>query len=316
MRLFPPLRPEVLALVVTVFTSTALAEPAPTAKEASAAAVTKFPTARTSGIAYGVDDGDLVLSDSATGKSLRLHPLAAAVYALADGSKSFEEIRAGAQAATGFGVDLPTVYAVLDALADANLLVARATPPGSADLGTFVASDGTLGYGLVAATAQRGASAPDLGRAKTQEQSRKSLDREGRLKESDAKSKDLPIREASEQSTKAQVSLRETTRSESARKSAASESMRKQAFEGIAPEVETARVSAESAAKKESALRKTHAEKQLGARASESAARKQEESAKAVDGRQREEAAKRVDARNRESDTKRLDVSQGAAQRK
>jgi hypothetical protein len=157
MRRFPPLRPEVLALLAATMASPAWAgDPASAAKGAAQTepakpgAPQRFLGDKSS---IAIQGGDLVIHDSSTLTMLRLHPIAAAVFLLADGQKPLAAIRSEAETSTGLPVDEATLFAVLDALADAKLLSARVTPPGSGDLSSFVLSDGTLGSALVEAGA-------------------------------------------------------------------------------------------------------------------------------------------------------------------
>lgn len=143
------LRPELLALVSALF----LAAPAASADEAASAVApaSPLPTAKTADSTFAVDGEALVIT---TGKrTVRLHPIAAAIFALSDGKRSIDAIRKGAEEASGYPIDEATVFAALDALADAKLLVARVTPPGAeSDLDLVVVADGTDVKDLVAPT--------------------------------------------------------------------------------------------------------------------------------------------------------------------
>jgi hypothetical protein len=188
MRRFPPLRPEVLALLAATMASPAWAgDPASAAKGAAQTepakpgAPQRFLGDKSS---IAIQGGDLVIHDSSTLTMLRLHPIAAAVFLLADGQKPLAAIRSEAETSTGLPVDEATLFAVLDALADAKLLSARVTPPGSGDLSSFVLSDGTLGSALVEAGAAQPEAKLKLPEAKAKESAAKDIRRSLRLHES------------------------------------------------------------------------------------------------------------------------------------
>lgn len=258
MRRFPALRPELLALVTMTFASPAFAEPTPAKSPSSTEpAKTAGAQARTSGLTFGIEGGDLVLSDSSTLKIFRLHPLAAAVYALADGQRSFEAIRTDAEAASGYPLDQATLFAVLDALADANLLMARVTPPGTTELDAFVVVDGTLGTALVEPRTTKGTGVADLATAKRQEQAAKALERPNRVREAAYKSADDRLVKASEEGVKARGAVTEARRKEGSRKN--SEEYEKQAFKTKASDDQAlvvTRARSEQLAKSESTMRK------------------------------------------------------------
>jgi hypothetical protein len=202
MRRFPPLRPEVLALLAATMASPAWAgDPASAAKGAAQTepakpgAPQRFLGDKSS---IAIQGGDLVIHDSSTLTMLRLHPIAAAVFLLADGQKPLAAIRSEAETSTGLPVDEATLFAVLDALADAKLLSARVTPPGSGDLSSFVLSDGTLGSALVEAGAAQPEAKLKLPEAKAKESAnmaREDLKKvQERLRDREAKAK--VVREA------------------------------------------------------------------------------------------------------------------------
>ena len=96
MRRFPPLRPEVLALLaVTLATPAFAGEPAGAAKGAAQTEPAKPGAPRRllgDSSAVTIHGGDFVIFDSATVTMLRLHPIAAAVFLLADGQKPLAAI--------------------------------------------------------------------------------------------------------------------------------------------------------------------------------------------------------------------------------
>ncbi len=257
MRRFPALRPELLALVTLAFASPAFADaPATKSPAGTEPARGTVPQARTTGVTFGIDGGSLVLSDAASSKTFRLHPIAAAVYVLADGQRSLEAIRAAAEASSGFPLDEAGLFAVLDALADANLLVGRVTPPGSADFGSFVASDGTLGTALLEPTTTKGSPEPSLAAARKSEEVRKAQLRPERVRESDAKRNDPQLKRAAEETYKARASEAKTRREVLG---ASSEASHKQAGRGTPTMQDTviaaAKLRSEQLAKSESKLR-------------------------------------------------------------
>jgi hypothetical protein len=194
MRRFPPLRPEVLALLAATLASPAFAgDPAAATKGAPQTEPAK-PGAPLRKLgensSLSVQGGDLMFQDNSTLTMYRLHPVAAAVFLLADGQKSLAALRTEAEASSGLPVDEATLFAVLDALADANLLASRVTPPGSSDLASFVLVDGTIGNALVetgkgsTAQAARKLKLPD---AKVQESAAKQIRRPMRVIEANQK---------------------------------------------------------------------------------------------------------------------------------
>jgi hypothetical protein len=146
------MRPQLLALVSALF----LASPAAVAQQPPTdAKATALPSARTEGLSFSVDGDQLLLKDESSGKISRLHPIAAAVFALSDGKTSPAGIQGKLADLTGYTGTDELVFAALDALADAGLLKARVTPPGTAPLDLVVTPDGLLGSSLVtAATAE------------------------------------------------------------------------------------------------------------------------------------------------------------------
>jgi hypothetical protein len=289
MRLFPPLRPELVAMVLVALAGPASAEPAP-AKPGAAAPAKATAARKTQGITYAVDGDALFLTDARAQKTYRLHPLAAAVYALADGQKPLAAIRAEAEQSSGLPVDDDTLYAVLDALADADLLVARVTPPGSSDLGSFVAIDGTPGPALVALAPAK-AGTLGLAEARVSEEKEKVVRRPGRKLEAEKKRADASLMKSQEERVKARdLSLRERV-GESANKEASQKSARPidAALEKRAGDT---RLRAEQLAKSESQLRmRSEAE----AKKADVSRMRSEEEAKV------KKPAERDDARNKES---------------
>jgi hypothetical protein len=89
------------------------------------------PTVRRDGVIAMQVAGETILQDDSGRELARLSPLGAAVFLAADGSLSVAGIAERASAALGAGVEVEAVWAALDALADVDLLEARATPPGS-----------------------------------------------------------------------------------------------------------------------------------------------------------------------------------------
>jgi len=254
MRVFPALRPELVALLVVSLASPALAEGNPPSPAANAPP--RAPTAerRTQGIGYAVDGDRFVLTDSRAQKTFRLHPIAAAVYALADGQKPLSAIRAEAEAASGMTTDEETLFAALDALADAGLLVARVTPPGSVELGSFVAVDGTTGAGLVAATTEKGRAVAGLAEARESEQKEKSALRVDRARESKMKSEDVAVQRSHEARKKA-MNAQTQARADEQRNKEANQKVSRPLEKKLTDELASAGVRAESAVKSESSLR-------------------------------------------------------------
>lgn len=239
-------------MVLVALAGPARAEPAP-AKPGAAAPAKTTAERKTQGITYAVDGDALLLTDARAQKTYRLHPLAAAVYALADGQKPLAAIRAEAEQSSGLPLDDDALYAVLDALADADLLVARVTPPGSSDIGSYVAIDGTPGPALVAlAPAKAGALA--LAEARASEEKEKVTRRPGRKLEADKKRADASLMKAQEERVKArEVSLRERV-GESANKEA-SKKVSRPIDAALEKRAGDARLRAEQLAKSESSLR-------------------------------------------------------------
>lgn len=279
-------------MVLVALAGPASAEPAP-AKPGAAAPAKATAARKTQGITYAVDGDALFLTDARAQKTYRLHPLAAAVYALADGQKPLAAIRAEAEQSSGLPVDDDTLYAVLDALADADLLVARVTPPGSSDLGSFVAIDGTPGPALVALAPAK-AGTLGLAEARVSEEKEKVVRRPGRKLEAEKKRADASLMKSQEERVKARdLSLRERV-GESANKEASQKSARPidAALEKRAGDT---RLRAEQLAKSESQLRmRSEAE----AKKADVSRMRSEEEAKV------KKPAERDDARNKESATK------------
>lgn len=280
MRSFPALRPAVIALVTLAFASPAFADTPAGQGTAAEPAKSAVPQARTSGVTFGIEGGSLVLADSSTTKIFRLHPLAAAVYGLADGQRSLEAIRAGAEASSGLPLDEAGLFAVLDALADANLLVARVTPPGSADPGSYVAADGTLGSALLEPSTTKGAPEPTLASARMKEESRKVIERPERARESSAKRDDTQVQRAREQTAKARESESRVRRDALG---ASSEASKKQINRPAAPmqdaAVAAAKLRSEQLAKSESKVRRS--EQDMKYQRPEAAAAREESKRKA-----------------------------------
>ena len=192
------IHPRVIALLTALFAAvpaTAYAE-APAATKAEA-----LPTARTEGLSFSVDDDALVLKDESSGKTSRVHVIAAAVFALSDGKTTPAAMRDKLAELTGFTGSDELVFAALDALADANLLQARVTPPGTSELELVVAPDGTLGSALVTASSTEvkkvaGAAAEELRKkALKSEAAAKSINRVRYKSEENAKNADKSVGE-------------------------------------------------------------------------------------------------------------------------
>lgn len=266
MHRFPPLRPEVLALLAATLATPAFAdEPAAAAKDLTQPEPAK-PGAPLRKLgensSLSIQDGDLVVFDNATLTMRRLHPIAASVFLLADGQKSLAALRTEAEASSGLPVDEATLFAVLDALADAGLLAARVTPPGSSDLSSFVLVDGTLGDAVVETGA--GATAPSarklkLPEAKEQESAAKQIRRPLRAREATQKRQ----AELLERAAKTTGGAREEAKKANDRVRAREMNMKSAKREALAaqPTSDEAALAAlrkrsEAAAKSESVLRK------------------------------------------------------------
>lgn len=257
MRRIPALAPQLVALVTMTFASSALAaDPAAATKAPSAAEPARPSTAqqRTSGITFALDDETLLLTDTAASKTFRLHPIAAAVYLLADGTRSLSALRAEAEAASGLPVDDETLFAALDALADAKLLVSRVSPPGSTELAAFVTVDGVSGTDLVTATTSTGTAAATVVEARQSEQRRKAQYLKGRHEEADEKQARPELRLAAEERAKAVGQLRNQAGKEEAAKKAKTVTAADEAA------LRAARVRAEQSAKSELKRRKADEE--------------------------------------------------------
>jgi hypothetical protein len=118
----------------------------------SAPPATGAPQARVDGIVVDADatSDALVLTDTVAKKTYRLHPIAAAVYASSDGKTSVEAIAKSVSEGLGSTIAADDVWDLCDLLADANLLVARVTPPGLHPGSFLVLPDGTDASGAVA----------------------------------------------------------------------------------------------------------------------------------------------------------------------
>lgn len=200
------IRPELLALLTALFAAAPLASAetvAPAKSAAPAAPAASLPTAKTAGVTFAVEGEAVRITDQANKATVRLHPIAAAIYALADGKTTLEAIRKGAEEASGYAIDEATFFAALDALADAKLLVARVTPPGGAstELDLVVLPDGGAGADLVVAVADAQPGRDDFAKAKVSESAAKKLVRGRVREESEAKAK-LPARKLSEEAHK------------------------------------------------------------------------------------------------------------------
>ncbi len=196
-------RPELLALVTAMF----LAAPAASAEGPvkAVAPAAALPTAKTADSTFAVDGDALVVTTGKT--SVRLHPIAAAIFALSDGKRSIDAIRKDAEAASGYPIDEATVFAVLDALADAKLLSARVTPPGGeSDLDLVVVADGTDAKDLVAPTTAKTAPGEWL-KQKNAEENAKAKTVERHKIESVEKAADQTLKSAVAERKKALASL-------------------------------------------------------------------------------------------------------------
>lgn len=206
------LRPELLALFTALFAAAPLASaetvaPAKAAASTTAPATTTvgapLPTAKTDGATFAVDGEAILITNTATKATVRLHPIAAAIYALADGKTSLEAIRKGAEDASGYAIDEATLFAALDALADAKLLVARATPPGgSPEQDLVVLADGAATADLVAVAADAKPGRDDFAKVKVAESAAKRKLRDRHRDEESVKAKQ-PLRKKSEEAHKA-----------------------------------------------------------------------------------------------------------------
>lgn len=235
------------------FASSALAaEPTAATKAPSPAEPARPATAqqRTSGITFALDDETLLLTDTAASKTFRLHPVAAAVYLLADGTRSLSALRAEAEAASGIPVDDETLFAALDALADAKLIVARVSPPGSTELAAFVTVDGVSGTDLVTATTSTGTAAATIADVRRSEERKKAQHLAGRRTEADQKKLRPELRLAAEERAKAVGQLRSQAGKEEAAKKAKTVTAADDAA------LRTARARAEQSAKSELKRRK------------------------------------------------------------
>lgn len=90
---------------------------------------TGLPRALVAGWQPAMDEEGLVLRRE--GQELRLDALAAALMLLADGTRPVRHMLDALPALTGAAAEAETAFATLDALADAGLLEARVSPPGS-----------------------------------------------------------------------------------------------------------------------------------------------------------------------------------------
>ena len=235
------------------FASSALAaDPAAATKAPSPAEPARPATAqqRTSGITFALEDDTLLLTDTAASKTFRLHPIAAAVYLLADGTRSLSSLRAEAEAASGLPVDDETLFAALDALSDAKLLVARVSPPGSTELAAFVTVDGVSGTDLVTVTTSTGTAAATVADIRQAEQRRKAQHLQGRREEADRKKLRPELRLAADERAKAVGQLR----SQAGKEEAAKQAKTVTAADDAA--LRTARARAEQSAKSELKRRK------------------------------------------------------------
>lgn len=180
-----------------------LAAPVASAEEPAKTIVptSTLPTAKTEGSTFAVEDDAVVVT---TGKStVRLHPIAAAIFALSDGKRSIDAIRKGAEEATGYPVDEPTVFAALDALADAKLISARVTPPGGeTELDLVVVADGTDAKELVAKATSKSPGA-DWTKVKASEEKAKRAVSEKHKSEAAEKRTDTKLKAAEEDRKKA-----------------------------------------------------------------------------------------------------------------
>ena len=114
--------------------------------------------ARTEGVVTRLDGTSLVVR-APGGAEHRLTPVAAAVWAAADGSRTVDELAAVASDRVGCRVDRETVFTALDGLADAGLLVARVAPPAGELPRRALLRSAAAGLGAIAAGAAFFASA-------------------------------------------------------------------------------------------------------------------------------------------------------------
>lgn len=174
------IHPRLIALLAALF---AAAPAAAQAQQPPAAKAESLPAARVEGLSFSVDGDALVLKDESSGKISRLHVVAAAVFALSDGKTSPSAIRDKLAGLTGYTGTDELVFAALDALADAKLLQARVSPPGTSPLELVVAPDGTLGSALVAAASAEATKAEAKGASK-EEARKKNITKESAVKDS------------------------------------------------------------------------------------------------------------------------------------
>ena len=88
------------------------------------------PVARTEKIdIHGDSEGGFAVTDTTTGVLMDLHPVTAAVWRSADGTRSVADIVNVVEAELGTSVSSRVVWASLDVLADQNLLLTRPAPP-------------------------------------------------------------------------------------------------------------------------------------------------------------------------------------------
>jgi hypothetical protein len=244
----PALRPQLLALLSALMLASPAAHAADAPPGANAAAK---PSARGGGLAFWIEGGSVLIQDSATAQIFRLHPVAAAVFVLANGNTAVSDIRKGAVDLTGQDVDDATVFGALDALADAKLLVARVTPPGGSDLDLVVLTDGALGTELVVPQPSSKAGAKvDAGKRKFAEHQAKKAHVQALQKESAAKRARPDIQKATAETAMAVKKLRELRQSEEGAKQT-----KKPQAEQASKNVAAARKLAKESAAKQSSVR-------------------------------------------------------------
>jgi len=246
----PAHRPQLIALLAALLLAGPIVVGQPTPAAAQAAA---FPTARVEKLSMSVDGDELILKDEATSQRFRLHPVAAAVFALSNGKTSPAEIGKKIKELTGYSASEETVFAALDALADARLLTARVTPPGTTPVDLVVLIDGTIGSDLVAATSKE-MPVKKLKEALAQEQAQKKTRVGGRHEEEAQKGKMEPILKSTEARLIATKKHKEAEAKKEPMKGASAQQRKSEESAKI-----TSRNEAKEQASKESTLRKSEA---------------------------------------------------------
>ncbi|MFO0931672.1 MAG: hypothetical protein U1E39_03075 [Planctomycetota bacterium] len=155
--------------------------------------------ARTDGVSTRPDGAFLVVR-TPQGVEHRLTPVAAAVWAVADGTRSVDELARAAGERVGGRVDRETVFTALDGLADAGLLTARIAPPAGEMPRRALLRSAAAGLGAIAAGAAFFASARAASAGGDAEQSTKERKEKQELEH--AKDKEQRAKEHAEQQAK------------------------------------------------------------------------------------------------------------------